>query len=64
MFLFLSVLLLFCCSVSNFTTPWSATCQVSLYFSISQSLFKLTSTEFSFLSYRPTITHMLNHWLL
>ena len=38
----------YCCSVSHvwlFVTPWTATCQASLYFTISQSLLKLMSIE-------------------
>ena len=39
-------LLLFSCSImSNSVTPWTATCQASLSFLISQSLLKLMSTE-------------------
>ena len=38
----------FCCSVTHsglFVTPWTAACQASLSFPISQSLFKLMSIE-------------------
>ena len=42
---------LFSCSVvSNSATSWSVACQVSLSFTISQSLLKLTSTESVILS--------------
>ena len=39
----MALLLLFCCSVWLFAIPWTAACQASLSFTISQSLLKLMS---------------------
>ena len=36
--------------VSDFSTPWTATCQASLFFTTSQSLLKFLSTELVMLS--------------
>ena len=52
-----------CCSIAKlclFTTPWTAAHQVSLSFTISQSLLKLTSIE----SVMPSNHHILSHPIL
>ena len=45
----MEAIILLRCSVAKcvrlFATPWTAACQASLFFTISQSSFKLTSTE-------------------
>ena len=43
--MYLFLFLFHCKVVSNFATPWTAACQASLSFTISWSLFKLTSIE-------------------
>ena len=51
-----------CCSASCvrlFVTPWTATHQASLSFTISQSLFKLMSIESVMPSNRLTLCHLL-----
>ena len=53
-------LLFSCCRVQLITTPWTAACQVSLSFTISQSLLKLISIE----SVMPSKHLILCHPLL
>ena len=61
--LFSWVLLIYCFPVTQlclFVTPWTAACQVSLSFTISQSLLKLTSIELMM----PSNYLILHHPLL
>ena len=54
------VLLLFSHSVmSDSVTPWTTACQVSLFFTISQSLLKLMSIESMIPSNHPSLCHPL-----
>ena len=43
--------------VPFFVIPWTAACQASLSFTLSQSLLKLTSTEFVMLSHHLIFCH-------
>ena len=55
-FFTLSLYLLFSHSViSNFVTPWTAACQASLFFTISQSLLKLMPIESVMLCNHPFV---------
>ena len=57
MFQFSSVHLL--CQVRIFATPWTATCQASLYITNSQSLLKLMSIKLVMLSNHFILHHLL-----
>ena len=48
--------------VSDFMTPWTASCQASLSFTISQSLFKLMSLESAMPSNHLILFHCLLLW--